>query len=132
MKVLIIENDRSNQAALKKVFMTFGNCNFALNSNEAVNLYEDSWKDCRPYDLICADINMSGTERQNMMNRIREIENEMGIEDQDGAIVITTAALDEQRTVIEKDRSDLVLAYPCGPVPEREPAEKARILCLLG
>ena len=132
MKVLIVEDNKTNQQVLKKTFTAFGKCDMAADSKEAVNAYEASWQDCRPYDLICINITMPDTEREIMLRDIREIEKDMDIEDSEGAVVITIAALDEKRTAFNERQGDVVMAYPYKPFSVPEPAEKRRILCLLG
>ena len=132
MKVLIVEDNAANQRVLKSTFAAFGKCDMAADSKEAVNSYEASWQDCRPYDLICINITMPDTEREIMLRDIREIEKDMDVEDSEGAVVITTAAFDEQKTAFNEGRGDVVMAYPCKPFRIPEPAEKRRILCLLG
>lgn len=132
MKVLIVEDNITSQRVLKSTFAAFGNCDMAADRKEAVNAYEASWQDCRPYDLICINISMPDAEREIMLRDIREIETEMDVQDSEGAVVITTAALDEQKTGFNETPGDVVMAYPCKPVSIQEPAEKTRILCLLG
>lgn len=132
MKVLIVEDDIPNQRVLKSTFAAFGTCDIVHSSKEAVNTYEASWHDCRPYDIICININMPDPEREIMLRDIREIETEMDVQDSEGVVVITTAAIDEQSTGFNETPGDVVMAYPCKPVTIHEPAEKTRILCLLG
>lgn len=100
MRTLIVEDDFTSRILLQTILSPYGECHVATNGEEAVKAVTDSLSQNEPYDLICLDIMMPGMDGQAALEKIRKIENELGIETGKGAKVIMTTALKDKKNVM--------------------------------
>ncbi len=111
MKILIVEKGFERQEMVKKFFSVIGNCDVASSGIDAIEAYRMSWVTCKPYDLICMGIMISDSDREQMIEEIREIEREMEITDSEGIRIIMTSALDDPVNVSEEKYEKGVVAH---------------------
>jgi two-component system chemotaxis response regulator CheY len=86
----------------------------AMNGKEAVDAVSAALQAKEPYDLICLDIMMPEMDGQAALKRIRQLEDEAGMEAHKRAKVIMTSALSDKGNVLEAIRSqcDYFLVKP--------------------
>jgi len=100
LKILIVEDDFYSRQFLQRVLSPYGECDIAVNGEEAVMAYEKSLSEEFPYDLICLDLLMPVMDGHEALKRIREIEDVRGIYGDDCVKVIVTSALDDKRNML--------------------------------
>ena len=96
-RFLIVDDDRLCRELLRGVLSRFGQCDVAYDGQEAVESVRLALEDQNPYDLICLDIMMPGTDGHDALKGIRKVEYEYGRCGSDGAKVIMTTALHDSK-----------------------------------
>jgi len=122
MKVLIVEDDFVSRKLLQSLLGHYGECDIAVNGNEAVAAFSLSMESDSPYDLICMDIMMPGMDGQQALREIRAMEKGAGIAEVDQVKVIMTTALDDPRNVVESLYRGGAVSYIVKPI------DKAKLL----
>ncbi|MBF0456385.1 MAG: response regulator [Nitrospirae bacterium] len=102
MKALVVEDEFKSRTLLQRILSRYGECDVAVNGEEAIGAFVQSWKEGEPYDLICMDIMMPEMDGQQALKDIREMEKKAGVEDKYKVKVIMTTAYDLQE---EKDEA---------------------------
>ena len=112
MRILIVEDNRTNQIFMEKILEPFGEMDIAVNGSEAINLYEESMKAKQPYELIMLDIMLPLVDGQSVLYHIRNYEQHHP--ELSHAKVIVTSALGDVQTVktMIKYRCDAYLRKP--------------------
>lgn len=121
MKYLIVEDNFAAQKLLQIYLSNYGDCNIAVDGNEAVEAFRQAVDEKEPYDLICLDIMMPNMDGHEALKVIRQIESEHGIKGLDGVKVIMTTALEDSENVMGAFREGCE-AYIVKPV------EKGKLL----
>jgi two-component system, chemotaxis family, chemotaxis protein CheY len=115
MKCLIVEDDFVGRKLMQKYLSDYGECDVAVDGEEAVDAFRLAMENELPYDLICLDIMMPNMNGHEALNAIRRIENQHGINGLDGVKVIMTTALGDSENVMGSFREGCE-AYIVKPV----------------
>ena len=75
----------------------YGDCDGTVDGMEAVEAYMMALEDEQPYDLICLDVMMPVMDGYQVLNTIRNMEKQRGIEGDDRVKIIMMTALNEQK-----------------------------------
>jgi two-component system, chemotaxis family, chemotaxis protein CheY len=105
MKTLVVEDDFLSRRLLQTILHPYGVCDVAVDGEEALTAFALAWEELKPYDLVCLDIMMPGTDGQETLREIRNREDRMGINADEGVKVIMTTALDDRKNVMAAFRS---------------------------
>lgn len=100
MKCLIAEDDLLSRRILKELLSPVGDCDIAVNGQEAIDSFVLSHEAKRPYDVIFMDIMMPGVDGMEALRSIRALERKMEIPPALSVKVIMTTALDDPHIVI--------------------------------
>ena len=100
MKYLIVEDDFVARKLLQRYLSSYGDCDIAVDGNEAVEAFNQAMDEKEPYDLICLDIMMPNMDGREALKAIRQIESEHGISGLDSVKVIMTTALGDSKNVM--------------------------------
>lgn len=100
MRVLVVEDDFISRRLLCRYLEPHGECDVAVNGNEALSAFKQALSSRQFYDLICLDIMMPGMDGQETLKRMRILEREAGIDGPHGVKVIMTSALEDQENVV--------------------------------
>ncbi len=119
MRTLIVEDDFTSRAILKKILSPLGECDIAVNGEEAVEAFKLAHRERRPYDLICMDIMMPGMDGQQALRIIRGLERDMDIRGSSEVTVIMTTALDDPKNVVEAYYKGGATSYISKPIDKR-------------
>lgn len=131
MKVLIVEDDFVSRKLLHRLLGHYGECDVAVNGNEAVDAFRMSMGGDSPYDLICMDIMMPGMDGQQALRIIRDLERERGIPEAEYVKVIMTTALDDPKNVVESLYKGGASSYVVKPIDKAKLLEEVKKLGLL-
>lgn len=115
MKCLIVEDDFAARRLLQRYLSGYGDCDVAVDGNEAVEAFSQATDEKEPYDLICLDIMMPNMDGHEALKAIRQIESDHGINGLDGVKVIMTTALGDSKNVMGSFREGCE-AYIVKPV----------------
>lgn len=104
MKSLIVDDDFFSRRILQSILSTYGESHVAVDGKEALFAYEQAIAEEKPYDVICLDIMMPEMDGQEVLKKIREIENNKNIFGSDAVKIIMTTTLDDHQNVIKAFR----------------------------
>jgi len=97
MRVLIVEDDPISGRILQNILSAYGNCDIAVDGKAALSAFRRSLEEVSPYNLICMDIMMPELSGQEALQRIREMEDQAGVQAANAVKVVMTTALSETR-----------------------------------
>jgi two-component system, chemotaxis family, chemotaxis protein CheY len=100
-RFLIVDDDRLCRELLKDMLSPYGKCDFAYDGQEGIDAIRLALEEGRPYELVCLDIMMPGTNGHQALEAIRKIEMEYGIYGTDGVKVVMTTALRESQHCVQ-------------------------------
>ncbi len=101
MRILVVEDDFTSRRILQKHLASFGVCEIAVNGQEAVDAVSSAWKEGTPYNLIFLDIMLPEMDGKEVLKRVRSMESEKGVREQDRAKILMTTALSDSSNVME-------------------------------
>ena len=130
MKILVVEDDFTNRKLLQSQLSLFGECDSAVDGAEAILAFKMGLDDHQPYNLICLDIMMPNIDGTEALQKIRQIENELGIQDEEKVKVIMTTALDDAEAVVESYQEGAT-AYLVKPITKKKLVEELLRLDLI-
>ena len=131
MRTLIVEDDFIARRLIKEILSPLGECDIAIDGEEAVQAFRLALDDKKPYDLITMDIMMPNMDGQMALKKIREMEKERGIQAPGEVKVIMTTALDDPKTVVEAYYRGGATSYLVKPVTRKKLMEEIREMRLL-
>lgn len=131
MNVLIVEDNLTDRKILQNIFSEYGKCDVATGGAEAIDAYKRSWMTCKPYDLICMDIIMPGVNGLQALKRIREIEKEYSIDDNEGVKVIMITAVDDPKIVFKASNLFGVNSYIVKPIHKKKLLDEVKKMGLI-
>ena len=102
MKTLIVEDDFLSRKLMLAYLSPLGECDIAANGSEAIEAFMMANDTGKHYDLITLDIMMPEMSGQEVLKRIRRIEEEQGIA---AAKIIMTTALTDANNVMDAFKS---------------------------
>jgi two-component system chemotaxis response regulator CheY len=131
MKCLIAEDHLMSRLILKELLSPDGDCDIAVNGQEAIDSFALAHESKRPYEVIFMDIMMPFVDGLEALQCIRALEKKMGIPSQLAVKVIMTTALDDPRTVIKSFNECEADAYIVKPLSKQKLHKELRALKLL-
>ena len=79
MRILIVEDEFITRKIVQSILSSYGECDIAVDGEEAVQAFTMAWESNKPYDLICMDILMPNKDGHQALKEIREKEAQRGI-----------------------------------------------------
>lgn len=99
MKILLAEDDFVTRKFMTNFLSKYGECDVTVDGMEAVDAFMMALEEEAPYDLVCLDIMMPVMDGYQALMGIRNLEKDHGISLEDGAKVIMTTALNDEKNV---------------------------------
>ncbi|MDX2472253.1 MAG: response regulator [Candidatus Krumholzibacteria bacterium] len=118
MHILVVEDDFISRRLLCRYLEPLGGADVAVNGSEAVEAVRVALASDTYYDLICLDIMMPGMSGQEALGLIRELEEENGLSEGNGAMVVMTTALEDHEN-IQQAFSSAADGYVVKPIEKR-------------
>ncbi len=131
MKILIVEDEFISRTLLAEILLPYGNCHIATNGREALEVLKKACDDDKRYDLVCLDIMMPEVDGQEVLIKIREMENVRDIRGMAATKVIMTTALDDSYNIMEAFTRGHCEAYLTKPINRDRLLEHLRELRLI-
>ncbi|MBF0624704.1 MAG: response regulator [Magnetococcales bacterium] len=101
MRILIVDDEFQNRMLLEKYLAKYGECDFAANGQEAVEVFEFGMEEGAPYDLVCMDIMMPIMDGQSALEHLRSIEDKHRRPGRKETVVFMVSALDTEEHVVK-------------------------------
>jgi len=120
MKVLIVDDEPIIVELYQEFICDYGDCDFAYNGFDAVEIFKKAITDQEPYDLICLDIMMPTKSGLDALAEMRQIEGDHGIHGYDRINVIMISAKDDSKTIINSFFDGRCEAYLCKPIEKKQ------------
>jgi two-component system chemotaxis response regulator CheY len=127
-RFLVVDDDRLCRELLKDILAPYGKCDFAYNGQEGVDAIRLALEEGRPYEMVCLDIMMPGTNGHQALEAIRKVEMEHGVYGSDGVKVIMTTALRDSKHCMKAFHAGCE-AYLTKPIRQEELRQR---MCDLG
>lgn len=99
MKSLIVDDDFISRRILQTILSSYGESHVAIDGKEALFAFEHSLTEGAPYNLICLDIMMPEMSGQEVLKKVRELENAKGIFGDNSTKIIMTTALNDNEHI---------------------------------
>lgn len=132
MKILIAEDDFTTRLILQAILSPYGECDLAVNGDEAIQAFRLALEEKKPYDLVCLDIMMPEVDGHEALKGIREIEKEIGIKDSEEVKVVMITALDDPKNVVKAFYKEGATSYMVKPIEKEKVLEELKKLGLIG
>jgi len=130
-RYLIVDDDGVCRELLRDILSRYGQCDFAYDGTEAIDAVRLAMEDGDHYDLICLDIMMPGSSGHEVLEVLRQLEEEHGVLGSDRARVIMTTALRDSKHCVRAFREGCE-AYVTKPIDQKELLFRMRELGLFG
>ncbi len=127
MKFLIVDDDAVCRKLVKTILAPYGDCDLAFDGSEAIDAVRLALEDGQPYDLVCLDIMMPGTDGHEALEAIRQLESRRGIAGSDGVKIIMTTALVDSKHCIRAFHNGCE-SYVTKPLRAEKLLEQVRVL----
>jgi two-component system chemotaxis response regulator CheY len=93
MRCLIVEDDLAALKLMQMHLADYADCDTAIDGRSAVDSFRQAVEEERPYELVCLDIMLPEMDGHAVLQAMRQLEAECGIEGLGSAKVIMTTAL---------------------------------------
>ncbi len=127
MKFLIVDDDPACRRLVKTILTPYGECDLAFDGGEAIDAVRLALEDGQPYDLLCLDIMMPGTDGHEALEAIRRLEAQRGLTGSDGVKIVMTTALADSKHCIRAFRHGCE-SYVTKPIRAEKLLEQVRLL----
>jgi two-component system chemotaxis response regulator CheY len=116
---------------MKELLSSFGDCDIAINGQEAIDSFHLAHVAKRPYDVIFMDIMMPIVDGIEALQVIRALEKQMRISPGTEVKIVMTTALEDPRTVIKSFNKGEATSYLVKPITRQKLAKEMASLKLL-
>ncbi len=101
MRSLIVEDEFTSRMQLKYFLEEHGQCDVAVNGEEALVAFESAHSEKKPYSLICLDVKMPGMDGNELLKKIREKEDDFGLAANQHVKIFMTTAITDPKSVLK-------------------------------
>lgn len=99
IRILIVEDDFISRFTLSEMLSDFGQCDVAVDGQEAVEAFQTRLEQDRPYRLVCLDIMMPGMTGHEAILEMRALEAQHDIHGLNRSRIVMTTALGDKSNV---------------------------------
>ena len=120
MKCLIVEDDLKSRHILKELLSSFGDCDIAVNGQEAIDSFRLAHEAKRPYNVIFMNVTMPVIDGLTALRAIRSLEKDMDIPPGLKIKVVMMTASGDPRTVIKAFKEGEANSFLVKPVTKKK------------
>ena len=131
MKTLIVEDDFTSRLLLHTLLSRYGDCQVAVDGQEAVMAFTRAMEEKAPFDLICMDTMMPGMDGHEALQTIRALEKEREVPEEREVKIIMTTALDDPKNVVQAYYKGGATSYLVKPIDRGRLLQELSLLGLL-
>jgi two-component system chemotaxis response regulator CheY len=131
MRSLVVEDEFVARSVLQRFLARYGDCDVAVDGAEAIAAVERSLEDSSRYDVVCLDIGLPRLDGQGVLERIRNLELERGLQLGQGCRVIMTTVTTSATHVLGAFRGGAD-AYLPKPISLAALTQELKTLRLIG
>lgn len=130
MKSLVVEDEFVARSVLQRFLARYGECDVAVDGSEAVSAVDAALREGAPYQVVCLDIGLPKLGGQGVLERIRQLELQRGIQLGRGCRVIMTTAASAKEDVLSAFRggADAYLTKPISLAALTDELQALRVL----
>ncbi|MBF0415644.1 MAG: response regulator [Magnetococcales bacterium] len=110
MKALIIDDLHEARVLLHTILRPYGDCDAVDNGRDAIEMFRMAFEE-EPYDLVLLDLTMPGMDGIEVLQTMRSLERELGVEPDEQTIIIIVSAVDarsEMETCFSSGANDYI------------------------
>lgn len=119
MKFLVVDDEFSCRAILRRYLKGYGQCDVAVDGLEMIEAFETSLKAEAPYNLLFLDIMMPQMDGIEALKKVRDLENFYGVSKYNQVRVVMTSALSDEITIKRCEKLDII-AYIQKPITKED------------
>ena len=101
MRCIVIDDEPTARLELGMLLASYGDVDDVSNARDGLDMIREAMEASKPYDLVCLDLSMPGTDGMETLNEIRDLDDEIGLQ-KTGVVVVTSS--DDKSDVIEAFR----------------------------
>ncbi len=101
MKILVVDDNPVNRKLMVEFLDAFGTCTAVAGGLDAVEKFEESMSGAKGYDLVCLDIMIPDVDGHEVLLKIRQIEDNAGIDVKERSKVIMVTSLDDSENIMQ-------------------------------
>ena len=105
IKTLIVEDELSSSRILNSFLSSLGKIDVAVNGTEAISAVKKGIENNQPYELVFLDIMMPAVDGISVLKKIRQLENQHGLNEHAKSKIIMTSANTDRDIILEAARS---------------------------
>lgn len=99
MKSLVVDDELVSRKKMMKIITDFGQCEGVKNGKAAVSAIKTSLEEWKPYQLITLDVSMPDIDGTEVLNVIRKLETERGLDEEEKAKILMVTSHSDIETV---------------------------------
>ena len=130
MRFLVVEDDLISRTVLSEYLAPYGKVDIAVDGEAGILTFEQALQESSPYHLVCLDIMMPKMDGQEVLRRIRRMEEERGMSGANGTKVVMTTALDDYKNIMDAFREQCE-AYLVKPIEKGKLIEQLKAMGLV-
>ncbi len=119
MKILLADDNFVSRKLTALLLEQIGDCRHVSNGLEAYEAFVKAKEEGSSYDLLCLDIMMPQMDGQETLKKVREWEEEHGIDIESGTKVIMITSLDDKGSILQAFKSGCE-SYIIKPVEKKK------------
>jgi len=99
MKTLVVDDDLVSRRLMRTLVSAFSDCEVAVNGRDGLQVFEESHRAGKPFDLLCLDVMMPEMDGYELLAAVRAFEERNGIPADRGAKVVIMTAVEDPRII---------------------------------
>jgi two-component system chemotaxis response regulator CheY len=105
MRILVVDDENVSRRKMARILLGHGECDAVDSGKTAVELFGTALRENRPFDLIALDISMPDMDGTEVLERIRDLEDQNRIPGERRVKVLMVTAHADQETIVRSIRS---------------------------
>jgi len=99
MKILVVDDELVSRKKMMKIVTDFGQCEGVINGKAAISAVKTALEEWKLYNLITLDISMPDISGTEVLQAIRKMETERGLDPQEKAKILMVTSHSDMDTV---------------------------------